>query len=213
MREFRFFEIDLGETNLHLCAYDEFEPTDFTEYLTEEENARMLSFGSISRRREFVAARILRHRIFGFQHIHYDKNGAPYIKGTGFISISHSRNMVGLAINPNYKIGLDLESPRDNVLDIMPKFISKDEPLFFDTANPSVVTKIWSAKEALYKLAGRKKIHFKTELLLSVDKNGDWLGRIVNPENDILVKLNIFEHEGTVISINKAPVVEESRNT
>ena len=212
MKGFKFSEIALGSTQLHLCTYTDFDPSDYTKYLTHLEKQRLLSFKHERRRREYAATRILRHRVFGFQHIHYDPNGAPYIEDEGYISISHCPNMVGLALNKEYKIGLDLEAPRSNILEIKPKFLSRDEPVFFDTDNKLEVTKIWSAKEALYKLAGRKKIHFKTELLLSKDTDGQWEGQIVNPHNDIFVKLNIFEHQGVIVSINKEAIVEKQRD-
>ena len=212
MEGFVFSEITLGSTHLHFCRYEEFSPFDYVQYLSDREKERMMSFKHIRRQQEYAATRILRHRVFGFQHIHYDPNGAPYIEDEGFISISHCPNLVGLAINKDYKVGLDLEAPRSNILDIRSKFLSKTEPNYFDITNKLEVTKIWSAKEALYKLAGRKKIHFKSELLLSKDKNGQWEGQIVNPHSDIFVKLNIFEHQGVIVSINKAPIVEKQRN-
>jgi 4'-phosphopantetheinyl transferase EntD len=212
MEGFTFKEISLGSTQIYFCAYSEFDPMDYTKYLTDIEKQRLFSFKHVNRRREFMATRILRHRVFGFEHIHYDPHGAPYIRDEGYISISHSRKMVGLALNKQYKIGLDLESPRENILDIKPKFLSSEEPIHFDVNNKLEVTKIWSAKEALYKLAGRKKIHFKTELLLSKDENGQWLGQIVNPENDIFVKLNIFEEQGVIVSINNEQIVKQPRN-
>jgi len=212
MEGFTFNEIMLGSTQLYLCAYSEFDPLEYTKYLTDIEKQRFFSFKHINRRREFVVTRILRHRVFGFEHIHYDPHGAPYIKDEGYISISHCKNMVGLALNKEYKIGLDLESPRENILDIKSKFLSTRELLHFDVMNKLDVTKIWSAKEALYKLAGRKKIHFKTELLLSKDEKGHWLGQIVNPKNGIFVKLNIFELQGVIVSINSEQIVKKSRN-
>ena len=68
------------------------------------------------------------------------------------------------------------------------------------------MTRVWSAKEALYKLAGRKKIIFKEELILSKSSSGMWLGKIVNPDHTLSVQLDIFDHNGTVISINNSKV-------
>ena len=212
MKGFTFEEITLNDACIYLCKYVDFNPADYVEFLTEIEIQKMFSFGHLARRREFVATRILRHRIFGFEHIHYDAFGAPYVEKEGYISISHGKNYVGIALNQNYKIGLDLETPRDNILEIMPKFISPEEMQQFDITDPMEVTKIWSAKEALYKLAGRKQIIFKTDLCLSKVDAANWKGRIVNPDHDLLVNLNIFEFDGTIVSINTQEIVKQDRN-
>ena len=95
--------------------------------MTDIETERFFSFKNINRRREFVATRILRHQLFGFQHMHYDSLGAPYIPNEGFISVSHSKNLIGIAVNEEYKVGLDLESHRKNILDLKAKFLSENE--------------------------------------------------------------------------------------
>lgn len=209
------FHIELlksDSTEIYICRFAPFDPENYLDYLTGDEQERMYSFVHPARRMEFAATRILRHQVFGYAHIHYDPHGAPFIEGEGFISISHSRNAVGLAVNRDFRVGLDLECPRHNIVSISPKFLSIEEPGYFDTRDPLVLTKIWSAKETLYKLAGRKKIHFKTELLLSMDEDGSWIGRIVNPDCDILVKLNIFELNDLIVSLNATPIVEVIRN-
>ena len=205
--------LQVEETRLYLARFTNFEPTDYLEFLTVDELERFQQFGHFARQQEFVATRLLRHSVFGFSHIHYDAHGAPFVEQEGFISISHCRNAVALALNPSYKIGLDLEMERSNILALSSKFLSEHEKVTFDVQNPRTVTKIWSAKEALYKLAGRKKIHFKTELLLDMDENGAWLGRIENPDACMLVKLNIFELDDLIVSINCAPLVEEKSNS
>jgi len=212
MTPFTFEKIHLNQTTLFLCRFEDFEPASYYNYLSKVEMVKLNTFKSISRQREFIASRILRHRILGFQTIHYTEHGAPYIKGKGFISISHCKNWVGIAINENYSVGLDLEPPRENIFALSSKFLSENEKLKFDILSKLEVTKIWSAKEALYKLAGRKKIIFKTELLLDKDTNNNWTGRIINPDVILSVNLNIFEHKGIIISINSSKIVEHKRN-
>ena len=206
MNEFNFWQISSGSTRIHLMDYDDFEPSDYTEHLSDAEYARFLTFGHIRRQKEFIATRILRKKILGNEHIEYNSIGAPYIKGVGFISISHSSHLVGLAFNEHYMIGLDLETPRDNILDLVPKFLAPTERDHFDETHKLEMTRVWSAKEALYKLAGRKKIIFKEDLILSKSKDGDWLGQINNPNHTLSVQLDIFDHQGTVVSINNREV-------
>ena len=199
---FIYSDIKCGQSHIHFLQFEAFNPNEFIGSLTREELERFHQFKHPNRRREFVATRVLRHQLFGFEHIHYDSYGAPYIESEGFISVSHTKNLVGIALNKDFKIGLDLESYRPNILELKDKFLSDEEKEFFNTDDPKIVTKIWSAKEALYKLAGRKKILFSKELLLKPETDSLWSGLIINPDEKLRVKLNIFEEFDTVITIN-----------
>ena len=99
---------------IHLLSFEEFDPITYLDQLTDQEKDRFFSFGHDKRRREFAATRILRHRVFGFKHIHYDQFGAPYIEDEGYISISHAHGIVGIALCKDFSIGLDLESIDQN---------------------------------------------------------------------------------------------------
>ena len=209
---FNFREFTSGTTGIYLMEYTEYDPNEYLDHLTENEQERYFQFTHIRRKREFMATRILRHRIFGFQHIHYDSVGAPFIEGEGYISISHSPGLVGIAMNPTYRLGLDLELPRSKVIQIAPKFINKEESSYFDVNDATEMTRVWSAKEALYKLAGRKEIIFKEELLLSKDAAGNWLGRIINPIEEIVVRLEFHEHQQTIVTINSCAIEFVPRN-
>jgi phosphopantetheinyl transferase len=193
-------------SDIHLLEYSDFDPSLFLDRLTSIEKERLYSFKSKKRKREFVATRILRHEIFGFEHIHYNAHGAPYIESEGFISISHCDNMVGLAINKDHIVGFDLESPRDNILELKHKFLSDFELNHFDSNNTRTVTQLWSAKEALYKLAGRKGILFIEELHLSKAGANQLNGTIINDDHKLSTKLDIFDSHGNIITINATPV-------
>ncbi|MCH2223376.1 MAG: 4'-phosphopantetheinyl transferase superfamily protein [Crocinitomicaceae bacterium] len=193
-------------------SYSTFNPLDYTDKLTDTEVQRLLTFKSTKRRQEYTATRILRSRIFGKKHIYYSEIGAPYIKDIPHFSISHSNHQVGIAVNEDYYIGLDLESYRSNILSLRDKFLSQHERDHIDIDSSLDITKIWSAKEALYKLAGRKKIIFSEELILSKLTDQKWNGKIINPNNEVFVKLDIFDRNNTIISINSEAVVKIDRN-
>ena len=204
--EFTLEELHIDSSIIHLLHYGNFNPEMELDKLTEDELNRYHSFHHTKRKREFVATRILRHQLFGFEHIHYDSNGAPYINQEGYISVSHCNCTVGLALNPDYQIGLDLETPREQIHLLAHKFLSEHERQTFSIEDNIELTKIWSAKEALYKLAGRKEIVFARDLLLESKEIDYWSGRIKNVDHDRKVKLHIFEHQGTIISINKEAI-------
>lgn len=182
--------------------YNPFSPIDFLDHLTEGEIERFFSFSSLNRRQEFVASRILRHTIFGTEHIHYDEMGAPYIKGEGFISISHTKGVVGIAFSPQFKVGLDLERITDKASRVCDKFLSDDEGQLFNRLDAVEMTKVWSCKEALYKLAGRKGFIFKEHLLLKKGGDALYLGQIIHPKEVINVEINTFADGDLIISVN-----------
>jgi phosphopantetheinyl transferase len=187
-------------------SFSDFEPLNYLEHLTSQEIERFEAFSHEQRKREFVATRILRHSIFGFKHIHYNAVGAPYIEDEGFISISHAKNLVGIAINSFYQIGLDLELIQDKAFRVQSKFLNESEISIFDTSNHHTMTACWSAKETLYKLAGRKKIDFKKDLQLYNKEENLWIGKIIHPETIFSVNLRITEYNNYIITFNSSPI-------
>ena len=182
--------------------FNAFSPTDYLDQLTEQEKERFFSFTNVNRQREFVATRILRHRLFGFQHIHYDEHGAPYIEDEGFISISHAPSTVGIALSKDFKIGLDLEPQRNKAKKLFTKFLSDNEIEKLDVTSEEEMTTAWSLKEVLYKLAGRKQIIFKTDLLIQKESLNKWTGTIINPDETIKVELSTFVRNELIICVN-----------
>lgn len=207
MTPFNQDSIQLKNGIIHLLRFEQFNPMDFIDHLTPEETERFFSFKHLKRQQEFVATRVLRHQLFGFSHIHYNEHGAPYIEEEGFISISHAPGIVGLAICRDFQIGLDIEPLRPKALLLKNKFLSEEEKKLFETENELEMTKVWSAKEALYKLAGRKQLIFKTDLLLSKLSDDLWEGRIINPNALLKVELNIFVKDECVITVNDSPIL------
>jgi 4'-phosphopantetheinyl transferase len=197
--------IQINNSTIHLMWFENFETSSYLDHLSEIEKERYFEIKHENRKQEFVATRILRHEIFGHQHIHYKNHGAPFIENEGYISISHTKNCVGIALNENHEIGFDLEYERPQIDKIQHKFISDTEKSIFNCDSKLESTKIWSAKEALYKLAGRKEIDFKTQLQLSKSKEEIWIGKIINSDHNLITELSIFESNELIISINSGP--------
>jgi phosphopantetheinyl transferase len=202
-------KIQLKEIEIHLLHYESFHSIDYLDQLTEVEKERYFSFQHEHRKQEFVATRVLRHRIFGFEHIHYNELGAPYIKGEGFISISHTKGTIGIAFCKKFQIGLDLEQISSKAVRIAPKFLNDKEKDWLDIHSEEISTKAWSAKETLYKIAGRKKIDFKKELHLLPSEKSFCIGSIVH--NGIIqsAEIHTFVLNNLVISINESPLKHE----
>lgn len=204
--EFELKHFVKGESSIYLLRYTDFDPNLLVKHLDAEEIERFIGFSSLKRKKEFVATRFLREQIFGKTSIHYDTVGAPYILNEGFISISHADNCVGLMLNKNFKVGLDLEDITPQAKRLQQKFLNENEKNKFDITCDKEMSMCWSAKEVLYKLAGRKGIDFKKELIL-LDKreqieNITLKGQINHHNNKLYTEIHIFESNNTLISFN-----------
>lgn len=195
---------------INLLAYKDFAPENFHEELLPNEVLKLNKIQNTIKKREFVATRMLRNSIFGKDEITYDVIGAPHISSNKYISISHTTDVVGIAVS-DYKIGFDLEAIRGLALKTFPKFLHDEEIEMFDTSSEIEMTMAWSAKETLYKLAGRNEISFKDDLRL-FKKDEAWFGRIHNPQHIIKVPLRVFSSGHNVLTINSAPIEIEPRD-
>ncbi len=205
-------EFKVNSSKIYLLEFDNnFDPQEYLDTLTEIELERYLEFKSDKRKKEFIAIRILKNQLFGYQEIKYESHGAPYIHSDSnentFISISHAKNLVGIACNTDFQVGFDIEQVKPKITKIFHKFLNSQEKEIFDLDNTSELTSCWSFKETLYKLAGRKLIDFKTELLLLEKTKNRVKGKIINPKEEILVDLHCFEFKNNVITINSSEVV------
>jgi|SRR5690554_382758 len=200
--------IKYGPVSVFLLYYDDFVTEEHLHNLLPEEHQKLESLKHPSRRREYVATRVLRTMHFGNEPILYSEIGAPYVDGEGFISISHANNVVGMAYCKTFQVGLDLEPIHEKVMRVKHKFLSKEEEQLTNTESVEEMIKVWSGKEALYKLAGRKKIIFAENLLLTRIDNLKWKGRIYFANNKKEVELIIDSRNDFVISINASPIYE-----
>ena len=193
-----------SDTEVFLLSYDSFIIEEYLDSLTEKEIQKLEKISHKTRREEFVATRILRTQVLGKKEILYSEIGAPYFKDNQHISISHTTQIVGIAIS-SYKVGFDLEPIRDKAKKLSSKFLHAEEMTALDMDSDLEMTTVWSMKESLYKLAGRKKIIFKNELRLTKNEH-DWSGVIYNNNETIYTKMKTFHSGNNVLTINSEPI-------
>jgi 4'-phosphopantetheinyl transferase len=190
------------DVQVYTLAFCDFEPNEYLNKLTHLEKERYFTFNNLKRKREFVATRLLRHEVIGFEHIHYDTIGAPYIENEGYISISHTKNLVGFALCKTFKVGLDLEIIQEKIKTIKHKFLSDFEKQNFEIDDSEELTKIWSAKETLYKISGLKGLNFRTDLELCKISESIWKGRIKKNEVLNTTTLKIHKEKDVILTLN-----------
>ncbi|MEW6469284.1 MAG: 4'-phosphopantetheinyl transferase superfamily protein [Bacteroidota bacterium] len=137
--------------------------------LADEDRAFLRQLGYRPRRLQWMASRILLRSLTGSTalKIAYDDFGKPFLRDSALrISISHSHGRVGL-IASGQETGLDIEQVREKIYRIRMKFMSEAELKNIGAAAAhEQLTAYWCAKESLYKLYGKKELHFREHILI-----------------------------------------------
>jgi 4'-phosphopantetheinyl transferase len=83
------------------------------------------------------------------------------------ISITHSHQMAAVLISLEKQVAIDLELLDSRIERVSKKFIGEEEWNYLTPlASVEMLTTIWSAKETLYKLYGKKALNFKKQLFI-----------------------------------------------
>ena len=139
-----------------------------------------------TRQAQWLAGRVLAHELLdvlaghapGGLVVQNDATGRPWLAGAAHqltLSLSHSGAWVAAVLAHGARAGVDVEMIRDKAQRLAGKFLNPAEWTEAEAATqaaaPDVAsahyTLLWSAKEALYKLAAQRGIIFKKQLLLS----------------------------------------------
>ena len=123
---------------------------------------------------EKLVSRYLKNKYIGEYQI--NENGKP-IANNVYFNISHSHGLVGLVINDQYDIGLDIEKMRD-IDDSLKKHICSDEEYQYSEDNISFL-QIWTNKESLLKCLGTG-INKRLKEVIGLPINGirEYMGEI-----------------------------------
>ena len=135
------------------------------------------SFTSESRKREWIAARVLLYKLAGEEKkISYHRNGKPYFADkSGYISISHTKGYVAVIVSPQNEVGIDIEKYGERIHKVAHKFVRPDEDAHGDM--PEATTKrllIWSAKEVMFKCMNAENVDFLEDLKIDTFPLGQY---------------------------------------
>jgi 4'-phosphopantetheinyl transferase len=153
------------------------EPSDLLNsgVLSGRDVERVYSFQSIARKKEWICTRMLLSEMMPGQNlsIDYDDTGKPHLRNTKsekevsrfHISVSHTKNYVAVIVSEKYPVAIDIELIHPRIEKIVHRFINEEELGFIPSENNlQHYFLIWSAKECLYKMYGRKELLFKEHL-------------------------------------------------
>jgi 4'-phosphopantetheinyl transferase len=139
--------------------------------LCASETEACLAIPVPAKQKEFLAGKYVIEKACTLLNIPYhglakDEHGKPYLLDSELdISLTHTEEYVAVAFSEIGAVGLDLEQPRDQILRIFPRLFSVKEVEDVQ-GDLDEATVYWSAKEAMYKLYGKRAVDFRKHLLL-----------------------------------------------
>lgn len=91
-----------------------------------------------------------------------DEHGKPYLANFPYyISLSHSFDYAAVMISRDKPVGIDIELIKDKIERIAHKFMNDEELSYMDKDHMTDHLYVsWCAKEAIYKLQGKKNVSF-----------------------------------------------------
>ncbi len=129
-------------------------------------------------------------RYFG---IRKDEFGKPFLeKYPHHLSLSHSFPFVAAQIDYDRPVGIDLEQPRQKLLNIAPRIMSPTE---LKDAGAEVIKHCvyWCAKETMFKIHGKGGLHFNNQLNVEpflLQEEGSLIGMITENGRDNRIELS-----------------------
>ncbi|MFN3784382.1 MAG: 4'-phosphopantetheinyl transferase family protein [Spirosomataceae bacterium] len=109
--------------------------------------------------------------------IQKDEFGKPWLVGSDWhFSVSHTERFIAIVLDAKDAVGIDLEKPSPKVTKVLARICSEQE---IQSVKDSTFEHclLWSAKEALYKLYGKRKVDFKKHLKITRHET-TWTGKI-----------------------------------
>lgn len=116
---------------------------------------------------QFALKNFLENEYFG---IYKDDHGKPFLlHSMQQIAVAHTKQMIALAIHPDKSVGIDIETCSEKIERVKHKFMSAQELQNHDSNED--LTRIWCAKEAVYKLNGKKGVSLQNDISVLMTGN------------------------------------------
>ncbi len=130
------------------------------------------SLSKEKRNLHWLATRVLLRKMINtneYINFQVDESGKPYlVNHPHHISLSHSYDYAAVMVSKTRKVGIDIEVIKSKIERVQQKFLADDELGFIGDANRIEKLYVcWCAKEALYKLNGKKETSFRDHIKLS----------------------------------------------
>ncbi len=158
-----FWVINDSETRVAVWRITETEE----ELYSLSNNGFKNKFTNPKRRVEWMTVRLILKFLKIDEPIEYTLNGRPFFSsGEQNISISHSGQMVAVALNPKLHVGVDVEHIDRRYNAIESKYLSEIEKGWIDIEDQKQMALTWCIKESVYKLPWSSSKYFTRDILI-----------------------------------------------
>ena len=166
--------------------------------IAAEDVASAMRFQNEKRRREHLAwRRIVRRELGAKVHIDYNDVGAPVVDvDDRWISVAHGGECVAVAI-ADEPVGVDIESLDRDFARVAPRYMTVEELSLSDDERWACF--VWCAKEAMYKLYGRRGVELRGELRVeSFDSETMTISGSMVDMGRAVVKISLYDDDVVV---------------
>lgn len=168
--------------------------------LTPSEQDDLNRIHHLSQRVEWLACRVAVRQLVQMRGLSYaglqkDGFGKPHLVGLpGSISLSHTGGWAAAVLHRSRPVGIDIEPIRDQFRRVVPRVLSPDELIHADGDSGRLAV-YWCAKEALYKLYGRRNLTFREHLHVEPFADGadTLIGHVRLPNHDERLVIRCFQ--------------------
>jgi 4'-phosphopantetheinyl transferase EntD len=167
--------------NIHLAVWKIEEDLRFYREKVELSSIDEMIFSETThpeKKLEFMAGRLLCKTVLHQLEISdlpifRNQYGKPEIPDSDYnISLSHTENYIALSIGYKLDVGIDIEKPKAKMAKVAPRLYTEEEMAYCQD-ELIYISKVWSAKEVLYKLFMKRELDFKENLNVKPE-NKDW---------------------------------------
>ncbi|MFD2571443.1 4'-phosphopantetheinyl transferase family protein [Spirosoma soli] len=167
--------------------------------LTALELEELATISHPAQRVEWLACRVLIRQLTESQGMPYtgllkDEFGKPHLIGTPWhISLSHTTGWAAAVLHRLRPVGIDVEPIREQLKRVVPRVLSEPE-IAHAAGDVDRLAVYWCAKEALYKLYGKRELTFREHLHVEpfVDGADQLVGHVRLPNHEEQLVLRCF---------------------
>ncbi len=140
--------------------------------LNDGEKAHLETLNNGKRNLHWLSTRVLLRKMLNtdkYIDCQVDEHGKPYLVNfPHHISLSHSFDYAAVIISEDKPVGIDIELVKTKIEKVANKFLIDDELAFIDAEQKIEHLYVcWCAKEAIYKLQGKRNVSFKDNIRLN----------------------------------------------
>ena len=168
--------------------------------LTPSEQDDLRSINHPAQRVEWLACRVAVRQLVEkegwlYAGLQKDEFGKPHLVGLpGSISLSHTGGWAAAVLHRSRPVGIDIEPIRDQFQRVVPRVLSVDE-IAHANGDSGRLAVYWCAKEALYKLYGKRNLTFREHLHVEPFADGadTLIGHVRLPNHDERLLIRCFQ--------------------